>query len=73
MNRRYSYFILIFAFLLGCRDGFVALWKIPEPEPVYIFPYSTASVPPADRQRLETGIRVESARELMALLEDYLS
>ncbi len=73
MNLRYAYLALIFTFLLGCRDGFVALWKIPEEEPVYVFPYSITSLPPADRQKLETGIKVETNQELMELLEDYLS
>ncbi len=73
MNKRYGYFVLFFAFLLGCREGFVALWKIPDPEPVYIFPYSITSLPPGDRERLEKGIRIETGEELMGLLEDYLS
>lgn len=73
MRLRYAYLALILTFLLGCRDGFIALWKTPEKDPVYVFPYSITSLPPADHQKLETGIKVDTAEELMALLEDYLS
>lgn len=73
MKLRYCYLALIFTFLLGCKDGFIALWKIPQDQPAYIFPYSIASLPPEDRARLHKGIRLESREELMKLLEDYLS
>ena len=73
MNLRYCYLALVLTFLLGVRDGFVALWKIPDPEPIYISGYSIASLPPADRMRLEEGIRAETKEELAHMLEDYLS
>ena len=73
MIRQHLYLTLIFAFLLGSHEGFVALWKEPEPEPVKIFPYTVASLPREDQLRLEQGIRIESTDELLALLEDYLS
>ena len=73
MKMRYGYLTLVLAFLLGSRDGFIALWKLTAPEPVYIFPYSIASLPPEDRRKLDDGIRVETHDELMRLLEDYLS
>ena len=68
-----GYLALILSFLLGCQDGFVAIWKIPDKTPAVIFPYSVSSLPPADRQRLQQGIRVDTREELMQLLEDYLS
>ena len=64
MKLRYCYLALIFTFLLGCRDGFIALWKIPEPDPVYIFPYRVSSLPPQDRDRLQKGIRVGTMEDL---------
>ena len=73
MKLRYCYLALIFTFLLGCRDGFITLWKIPEPDPVYIFPYAVSSLPPQDRERLQKGIRAETMEDLEQLLEDYLS
>ena len=73
MKLRYCYLALVLTFILGFKDGFIALWKIPDPEPIYISDYSTASLPPADRMRLENGLRVETKEELARLLEDYLS
>jgi len=73
MRFRQCYLALIFTFLLGAHEGFVALWKIPEPQPRIVFPYRVASLPPADAARLEEGIRVDTRQELMHLLEDYLS
>lgn len=67
------YFSLLFLFILGSSDGFIALWKDSNPEPVRVFPYSIASLPEADRQALEQGIRIETETDLTRLLEDYLS
>lgn len=67
------YLTLIFAFILGSHEGFVALWRSPGGEPDQVFPYSVSSLPRADQQRLEKGIVIESREELMRLLEDYLS
>lgn len=72
-KKAHMYFSLIFLFILGCRDGFVALWKDADPEPLRVFPYSVAALPEADRAALEKGIPLESREELLALLEDYLS
>ena len=72
--KRFSFYLtLIFTFLLGSRDGFIALWNSCDPEPDQVFPYSIASLPPADRAKLEKGIRIHSREELNRLLEDYLS
>lgn len=73
MRHPYWYLTLFLAFLLGSHEGFVALWLSPGGKPDHIFPYSVASLPPADQQRLEEGIRIESEADLMQLLEDYLS
>lgn len=67
------YFSLLFLFILGSSDGFIALWKDSDPEPVRVFPYSIASLPEADRRALEQGIRIRSETDLTRLLEDYLS
>lgn len=73
MRRQHLYLALVFAFLLGVKDGFVALWKDSASEPVKVFPYTVSSLPREDQLRLEQGIRIESKEELLALLEDYLS
>ncbi len=64
---------LAFAFLLGIRDGYVALWREGHAEPEAVFPYRAESLPDADRKALEQGIRIETEAELSQLLEDYLS
>ena len=67
------YLTLIFSFLIGSHEGFVALWADPDEKPTCIFPYSVSSLPLADQQRLKNGIRLDSEEDLNRLLEDYLS
>lgn len=67
------YLSLFFVFILGSRNGYIALWKDSEPEPIRIFPYCVHSLPEADRQALERGIRITDETALKNLLEDYLS
>lgn len=73
MRYRQTYLTLFLAFLLGSHEGFIALWRSPGGEPDKIFPYSVASLPPEDQQRLKEGIFIESEADLQRLLEDYLS
>ncbi len=72
-NRSSIFLALALSFILGSHNGYVALWENDDPEPVKVFPYSVSSLPQADQKRLEDGIHVESRRELIALVEDYLS
>ena len=65
--------VLVLAFLLGIRDGYIALWKDGSPEPCRVFPYRAESLPKADQESLKKGIRIESREELSQLLEDFLS
>ena len=60
-------------FLLGVHDGYIALWKEGSPEPAEVFPYKASLLPEADQKRLEKGIRIESKKDLLELMEDYLS
>ena len=69
----YGYLALIFAFLLGNYNGYIALWKEGSQKPLQVYPYSIRALPPADQARLETGIPVTSQEQLQMLLEDYLS
>ena len=64
---------LLCLFLLGIQDGYIALWKTGEPEPVRQFPYRAAYLPASDRIALEKGIHVKNHQHLTQLLEDYLS
>ena len=64
---------LALTFLLGIHDGYIALWKEGSPEPAEVFPYKASLLPEADQKRLEKGIRIESKKDLLELMEDYLS
>ena len=64
---------LIFGFLLGVKNGNVALWEDGKAEPIRVFPYSVENLPTADRQALEEGIHLDNKLQLSRLIEDYLS
>ena len=64
---------LLLSFLLGCHNGYVALWTDGSANPNQVFPYPVISLPPEDQKALENGIHIESTRQLAQLLEDYLS
>ena len=70
---RYIYCILLLGFLLGIKDGKVALWVEDDPQPVQVFPYHASLLPKADQEALEKGIKIGNSEELRSLLEDYLS
>ena len=72
-KRTRMYFSLILLFILGCKDGFIALWTDSANEPARVFPYSVASLPPADQSALEHGIPIRNQRDLQQVIEDYLS
>ena len=65
--------LLAFGFLLGLRNGRLALWRDGEPHPEQIYDIRADTLPPADRLRLRQGIRLESREEVWLLLENYLS
>ena len=71
-NRHILCYLLALGFLLGIKDGKIALWKDGESQP-RIFPYRAETLPEADQKRLEEGIRIEDGTKLAQLLEDYLS
>ena len=73
IRKRYGYLALICLFLLGSYKGYIALWTDESKEPAKVFPYSVQSLPPADQKKLEKGIKLSSADDLYALLQDYLS
>lgn len=69
----YGYLALIFTFLLGNYNGYIALWKEGDSIPLRVFPYSVQSLPPADQKLIANGIPIASQEQLQMLLEDYLS
>lgn len=74
MKRRFLLPCLVLAgFMLGIRDGYIALWKDGRPEVWEVFPYRAQMLPEADQKILSRGIRAENREDLARLLEDYLS
>ena len=71
-TRRICTMVLLAGFLLGIRDGRLALWRDGDPHPVQIYDIRADSLPPADRLQLRRGIRIESREALWLLLENYL-
>lgn len=73
VRKAYRYLALIFTFLIGSYNGYVALWVDGSTQPAKVFPYSVQSLPPADQLRLQKGIEISSLEQLQMLLQDYLS
>lgn len=71
-TRRICTMVLLAGFLLGIRDGRLALWRDGDPHPVQIYDIRADSLPPADQLQLRRGIRIESREALWLLLENYL-
>ena len=63
--------LLAFGFLLGIRNGRLALWRDDDPHPEQIYDIRADTLPPADRLRLRQGIRVQTREEVWQLLENY--
>lgn len=64
---------LLVGFLLGIRNGQIALWKTGDPEPIKIFPWSSALLPSEIRKALEKGIYVEEDSDIGLLIQDMIS
>ena len=59
--------------LLGSWKGYVALFESGKEEPKQIYPCPVSSLPPADQEKLESGIPIRNDTSLQQALEDYLS
>ena len=64
--------VMLFGYLLGIQDGYIALWKDGNSKPI-VSPYRAELLPQEDQKRLKNGIRVDNKEELIRLVEDYLS
>ena len=64
--------VLCAGFLLGIREGKVALWRDGEGHPFQIYDIRADSLPVSDQLLLRQGIRLENREELWMILEDYL-
>ncbi len=65
--------LVLFGFLLSVHDGKVALYKDQDPEPCRVFPCELSSLPLAAQLALKAGIPIDSAEDLKALIEKYLT
>ena len=64
--------IWILGYVLGIRDGFLAL-RTGNDSDLVVFPYRAELLPEEDQRRLQEGIPIADCKELSRLLEDYLS
>ena len=70
---RILYCSLFLSFLLGVHEGRLALWRAGDAKPIQVFPVPVSMLPELDQQALEAGIPVESFRQAMEALQDYLN
>lgn len=70
---RILYCSLMLAFLLGTRNGQVALLTQDRSAVVHIFPFRAADLPIRKQLQLEKGIPIEEEYQLVKILRDYLS
>jgi len=73
MKRRDWHTFLLLTLLLGCHNGYLALFEGSDPAPVRTFPYRVEGFPQNDQEALRQGIPISSDEELTRLLQDFLS
>ena len=65
--------ILLLTLYLGLSDGYLAVFRQGDPQPMQVLPYHSSLFPQEDRQALNKGIPFTSEAELSKLLEDFTS
>lgn len=70
--RRAAAAMLLAGFLLGIRNGQVALWRGDDPEPVRVFPWYSSMLPGQIRSALENGLRIEEESDIGKLIQDMI-
>lgn len=73
MKTKFLTLFLLFGFILGSYNGYIALWTDDSIEPDRVYPYRVTTLPAADQEALRQGIQAENIVELTRLMEDYLS
>lgn len=63
---------LALSFLLGIRDGKLALWRSGRAHPEQIYDIRADTLPPSDQLQLRRGIRLDTREEVWLVLENYL-
>ena len=64
---------MLLVYLLGIKDGFLALWDTGSSTPLAVYTTKVAMLPAADQDALQQGIPIRDDMHLQQLLEDYLS
>ena len=70
--RRICTLALAMGFLLGIREGRIALWREGSAHPLQIYDIRADTLPPADQLQLRRGIRLQTREELWQVLENYM-
>ena len=65
--------LFMLVWYLGVYEGHLALFKENTDKPCHIFPYCVSVYPSADQKALREGIPAETDKELLELLQEYLS
>lgn len=73
MMQQFLTALLLLGFLVGIHNGYVAVWKDEDPQPIYVSPISADTLPEKDRQALEQGLHFPTYQALTQAIEDYCS
>lgn len=72
IQKQIATFAILAGFMLGVKNGYIALWKDDDPQPYQVFSVRADSLPVSDQLQLQRGIYIESMDQLLQLIEDYL-
>lgn len=64
--------LLLLGYLLGVKNGQVAIWKGNDPQPARVFPWSMALLPGPIQRALEKGIYIEEESDIGRLIADMI-
>jgi hypothetical protein len=59
-------------YLLGVKNGQIAIWKDNDPQPARVFPWSMVLLPGPIQEALEKGIYVEADSDIGRLIADMI-
>ena len=65
--------VLLFGFLLGIRNGQIALWKDNDPQPLRVFSWRAALLPQQIQDALTRGIHIEEDSDIGQLIRDMIA
>ena len=65
--------VLLFGFLLGIRNGQIALWKDNDPQPLRVFSWRAMLLPQQIQDALTKGIHIEEDSDIGQLIRDMIA